>query len=547
MAKVWIEGSGCDALLDTGATISAVSEKYYRESLQHLPLCPIDDLIEVECGNGGDLQYIGYVEAELQVSGAGLSTNEKYLCPLLVSKDTKFNSMVPLLLGTNLLEPMMAKTKEQNGLQFLQSAQLTTPWYLSFRSMILQEQQLCRNKGTLALVRYAQITTTIKPNTTVIITGRLDRAIDYRPTLALLQPALSKDLDGLLDVTPTVMNYLGKKTGFVDVHIANVTTQTVVLPSWTVLCEVQPVTRADPAPAEGGEDIDASGTEHMNTTNINESTMSSDEMKRLDEFLGERAKNFSSGPKDTGHTKRVQHEINMTNETPFKERHRRIPPGMFEEIREHLRQMLESGIIRPSKSSFSSNMVWVRKRCGALRPCVDFRILNARTVKDSYALPRIDEMLDSLAGSKYFSVLDLKSGYHQVEIKEAHKARTAFTVAPLGFYEYNRMAMGLADAPATYQRLMEDCLGDLHLNICLVFLDDIIIFSDTFDEHLERLDRVMRRLTDAGLKLNPKKCHFMKDKVRCVGHIVSAEGVEADPQKCEKVKNWPTPQNAEEV
>ncbi|XP_025083530.1 uncharacterized protein LOC112557737 [Pomacea canaliculata] len=150
-------------------------------------------------------------------------------------------------------------------------------------------------------------------------------------------------------------------------------------------------------------------------------------------------------------------------------------------------------------------------------------------------------MLDALSGSKYFTVLDLKSGYHQVEITEEHKERTAFSVAPLGFYEYNRMAMGLANAPATYQRLMEECLGDLHLHICLVFLDDIIVFSSSFDEHLERVERVLDRLRDCGLKLNPKKCTFAQDRVKYVGHIVSAAGVETDPEKCEKVKNWPVP------
>ena len=116
----------------------------------------------------------------------------------------------------------------------------------------------------------------------------------------------------------------------------------------------------------------------------------------------------------------------------------------------------------------------------------------------------------------------MKSGYHQIELAEEHKERTAFIVAPLGFFEYNRMAMGLANGPATYQRLMEECLGDLHLKVCLVFLDDIIIFSDTFEEHLDRIERVLLRLRECGLKLNPKKCSFCQEKVKYVGHIVSA-------------------------
>nr|KAG5696066.1 hypothetical protein BaRGS_017178 [Batillaria attramentaria] len=135
--------------------------------------------------------------------------------------------------------------------------------------------------------------------------------------------------------------------------------------------------------------------------------------------------------------------------------------------------------------------------------------LNNRTIKDAYALPRMEEILDCLSGSHYFSVLDMKSGYYQVEIEEEHKERTAFTVGPLGFYEYNRLPFGLTNSPATYQRLMEDILGDFHMKICLIYLDDIIIFARTYEEHKERLQKVFQRLREAGLKLAPKKCHFL--------------------------------------
>lgn len=117
--------------------------------------------------------------------------------------------------------------------------------------------------------------------------------------------------------------------------------------------------------------------------------------------------------------------------------------------------------------------------------CVDYHQLNSRTKKDAYTLPRIDEMLDNLAGNRYFSVIDMKWGYHQVDILDDHKERTAFTVGPLGFYEYERLPFGLANSPATYQRLMEECLGDYHTKICYIYLDDVIIFSRTFEDHLQ--------------------------------------------------------------
>ena len=141
----------------------------------------------------------------------------------------------------------------------------------------------------------------------------------------------------------------------------------------------------------------------------------------------------------------------------------------------------------------------------------------------------------------------MKSGYHQVELEEVHKKRTTFTVGSLGFFEYNRMPFGLTNAPATYQRLMQEWLGDLNMRICLIYLDDRIVFSSSYEEHIERLDQVLTRLKECNLKLAPEKCFFVRAKVSFLGHVVSGEGVETDPAKIERVKNWPTPANPDEL
>ena len=131
---------------------------------------------------------------------------------------------------------------------------------------------------------------------------------------------------------------------------------------------------------------------------------------------------------------------------------------------------------------------WYKRKDGSLRFCIDYRNLNSRTVKDAYTLPRIDDTIDTLIGAKYFSKLDLRSGYWQVEVKEEDKEKIAFTVGNLGFYECSRMAFVLTNAPATFQRLIERCMGDLNLKECLIFLDDILIFSETFEDHLSPLN-----------------------------------------------------------
>ena len=250
---------------------------------------------------------------------------------------------------------------------------------------------------------------------------------------------------------------------------------------------------------------------------------------------------FALESNDLGHTNVVKHDIKLDDYTPFKERYHQIPPHMYEEVQKHLNEMIEVGAICKSNSPWTSAVVLVRKKDGSLWFCIDLRHLNARTIKDAYSLPRIEETLDCLNGAKYFTSLDLKSGYWQVKMDEDSKAFTAFSVGPLGFYECEHMPFGLTNAPATFQRLMESCLGDLHLNWCIIYLDDIIVFSKTPEEHIQRLRGVFTKLASAGLKLKPSKCEFFKKRITYLGHVVSENGIESDPRKPEAVKNWPQP------
>ena len=256
---------------------------------------------------------------------------------------------------------------------------------------------------------------------------------------------------------------------------------------------------------------------------------------------------FALNPLELGRTLLVKHTIRVVDPKPFKERYRRIPPHQFEEVRKHLKEMEEIGAIRRSNSPWASPVVLVKKKDGSLRFCIDLRKLNARTIKEAYSLPRIEESLDCLNGASIFTSLDLKSGYWQVELDDESIPLTAFTVGPLGFYECVRMPFGLTNAPATFQRLMESCLGEMHLNWCIIYLDDVIIFSRTPEEHLQRLRLVLQKLRAAGLKLKPSKCEFFKDNISYLGHIVSKDGVETDPKKIQVIVDWPVPKTVYDV
>ena len=265
------------------------------------------------------------------------------------------------------------------------------------------------------------------------------------------------------------------------------------------------------------------------------------------DMLKRNAQVFSKDDMDMGRTKLVKHHIKLTDPAPFKEAYRRIPPQMYDEVKAHIQEMLDLGAIRPSNSPWASAIVLVRKKDGRLRFCIDLRRLNNRTVKDAYSLPRIESILDLLGGAQIFTTLDLKAGYWQVEMAEECKAYTAFTCGPLGFYECDTMPFGATNAPATFQRLMHDCLGDLNMNWCIVYLDDIIIFSDTKEEHIKRLEAVFQKLMAAGLKLKPTKCFFFRDEIEYLGHVVSGKGISTNPKKIEAVTKWPTPKTVYDV
>ena len=207
---------------------------------------------------------------------------------------------------------------------------------------------------------------------------------------------------------------------------------------------------------------------------------------------------------ELGRTSLVQHEIKLSDSRPFKERYQRIPPHPYEEVWKHLQEMLAIGAIRRSMSPWASPVVLVHKKDGSLWFCIDLRKLNNQTIKDAQSLPRIEDSLDCLNGASIFTSLDLQSGYWQVEMTEDSKPLTAFTVGPLGFYECVWMPFGLTNAPATFQCLMETCLGEMHLKWCIIYLDDIIVFSRTPEEHIERLRGVLLEASSHRLKTQTK-------------------------------------------
>ena len=255
---------------------------------------------------------------------------------------------------------------------------------------------------------------------------------------------------------------------------------------------------------------------------------------------------FKSPSQILGRTDRVLHTIETGDARPIRIPYRRMPLSKKAKMEEAMTEMLEGGVIRPSTSPWSSPVQMTTKKDGTIRFCVDYRGLNGVTKKNAYPLPRIDECLDALGGNKWFSCLDLQSGYWQIGMHPDHVEKTAFSTQH-GLFEFDRMPFGLCNAPAVFERMMEDMLRGLLNKVCLVYLDDIIVFGKTLKEAASNLELVLMRLIEWGLKLKPSKCKLFRREVDYLGRIVSERGIEANPGKILAVMTWAKPQTAKDV
>ncbi|CAF4749152.1 unnamed protein product [Rotaria magnacalcarata] len=248
-----------------------------------------------------------------------------------------------------------------------------------------------------------------------------------------------------------------------------------------------------------------------------------------------------------GRTKKLQHRINLApdvqahNSPPF-----RYAPARKQIIEENLKDMLDQGIILPSASPWASSVILAPKKDGTLRFCVDYRKLNSATIRDAYPIPRIDDTLDSLQEAKFVSTLALRSGYWQVEMDKNSREKTAF-VTHKGLFEFNVMSFGLTSAPATFQRLMDIVLAGLKWQYCLVYIDDVVIFSPTFEQHIKDLEKVFQALQSANLTLKASKYQVCRREMRYLGHIITQNGIKPDPDLIKSVKNFPQPKKIKDV
>ena len=267
---------------------------------------------------------------------------------------------------------------------------------------------------------------------------------------------------------------------------------------------------------------------------------------QLAEILSRFRDTFVRSSNELGLSKVGEHKIDTGSHEPVKERPRRIPLHRRKLVEEKIKEMLEVGVIQHSESPWSACPVLVTKPDGSVRWCVDWRKLNNITVKDCYPMPRVDECIEALEGCAWFSSLDLQHGYWQIPLRKEDWQKTAFSTH-VGLYEFTRTPMGVSNAPATFQRLMESVLNGLDMSIAVIYIDDIIVPGKTFEQAASNLEKVLQRLSDNGLQLKTKKCHLFQKEVQFLGHMVSKEGLRPVGAKVQALFKWPRPTNIRQV
>lgn len=564
-ANVKVNGVDCNSLLDTGSQVTTVSNSFYNQYLSDQTIYPVSDILEIEGANGQSVPYAGYVQLNVQFPKEFIASEPEVQTLALIVSDVRSNSNIPILIGTNTLDPLYE--------QFCDDISPQANPYCGYQQVLktLQLRHKQNSDGRLGFVKLRGREPNVIPaGEKVVLEGFVSVSGMNNEEWALLeQPSVSSLPGGIFtdNCLITLPTYAPHK---IPVVMRNETSHDVVLPINCVIAELsvpqeiiqtqntKQQQEASPAcqtqtascssqqqPAKQTSEQECNQSSNLKF-DFGDSPLPEEWKTRMTQKLNSYSDIFSRHDLDFGHATKVKHSIKLKDETPFKHRPRPIHPQDYGAVRRHLQTLLEAGIIRESESPFSSPIVVVKKKNGDIRLCVDYRKLNLQTIKDAYALPNLEESFSALHGSQWFTVMDLKSGYYQIGMEESDKSKTAF-VCPLGFWEWNRMPQGITNAPSTFQRLMEKCMGDINLQEVLVFLDDLIVFSKTLEEHEVRLTNVLNRLRENGLKLSPEKCRFFQTSVRYLGHIVSRSGVETDPQKTEALKTWPRPQILKEL
>lgn len=512
-------------LIDSGSTLSVCHPSVYR----NIPGENRPELLshggQIRVADGGLVDVEGQVELELTVD-----TGRNFRMDFVVA-----DVEAPMVLGLDFL-------REYNGVLDVCAKSLTLNGYTC----------QCKSDDELPTVFRVTVaeTVTVPPNSEMLLPGKLS----VKPQFAT----------GVFEVNPKMLEkkpiFLAKmvahtNTGIVPLRVMNPTDEPQVIykGQCAASCEAVGSIQGDfegdvTTENEAAEDMEELPEYLQPLLDSCRENLTPEQILRVQRTLCKYKDAFAKSKDDLGRTDIVQHKINTGDAAPVKQAPRRLPLAKRAAAKEEIQRMQRQGIIEPSTSPWSSQIVMVKKKDpGQWRFCLDYRLVNSLTIKDSYPLPRIDDSLNALRDSTWYTVADLQSGFFQCAIDPIDREKTAFSLPGEGLWQFRVLPMGMANSPATFERLMERVMAGLDHSILLIYLDDLIIHGKTFSDHMDHLEAVLLRLIKAGLKISPKKCQLLQLMVKFLGHIVSGNGLSPCPDKISAVMDWPCPRTVTQI
>ena len=564
--EVSMGGVKFQCLIDSGSNVSSVTESFFFNHLLPSWGGSLSDCgwLSLSGAHGLSIPYLGYFTIDVEAVALGRTIPQR---GILVVKDPightakERKQAVPGLLGMNVIKKCYQLLCPAPGPSPPPPLLSAPGWQTAFAACQNEQMVTVEGKMERKMFAAAVVPFTVPAGSVCFVPAAGPNSLCLSKASVLVEPLGLEE--GILPEGLVISNtYVEANNGHLAVPVINVGSSDVRLEPQTRLASLH---LAEVVAGGGGsvhfervgpreeqvmirEQHGSQGDRELSLeiAALSFPGFSEDQARQARQLLHKFSHVFASSDSDLGCTNLICHEIPVVDGVPVSQRYRRIPPSQYEEVKNHIKKLLEQEVIRESCSPYSSPLVIVRKKDGSIRLCVDYRRLNAKTRKDAFPLPRIEESLDSLSGARWFSTLDLASGYNQVEVLERDRPKTAFCT-PFGLYEFNRMPFGLCNAPGTFQRLMERILGDQRCQALLLYLDDVVVFSSTFEEHLRRLELVLSRFEQCNLKVKFSKCSFFKSEVSYLGHVISSQGVSTDPGKIRAVAEWKTPRNGAEL
>ncbi|XP_022111414.1 uncharacterized protein LOC110990643 [Acanthaster planci] len=524
-----------ELLWDTGAQVSILSSIWVEKFMTGTTPRPVSELLscdselDLQAANGTPIPFDGWIEVELQLTAPN-ACPQKVTFPALV---TPGNLQQPII-GYNVIEEIV-KGSEGESINSILGGAVRGLDHNQVNKLVQLVQ--ANNSDDMYNVVSGRQDVVIPSKSDVGIRCHVHAGPLDHPITVLFEPDVRSHWPENLQVRETVVTLTRGKSCPITIRVTNPTDRTIVLKRHTTLGQlyqvrsVTPVCPSSldkwtPAPEQNAMVSTLSSTVPAGDTwlpPVDLSHLSRPQRTAVESLLREELAAFAKDGDDMGCAEGLRMTIKLSDETPVQKTYTSVPRPLYQEVRTYLSDLITRGWITKSNSPYSSPIVCVRKKDGTLRLCVDYRELNRRIVPDRQPIPRIKDVLDSLGGNSWFSTLDQGKAYHQGFMAEESHHLTAF-VTPWGLYEWVRIPFGLTNAPAVFQRFMEVCLEGLNGDIAVTYLDNVLVFSDTFQKHLQNLRTVLRRLQENGVKLNPSKCELFRKELH-QGFLQKGEAV----------------------